>query len=104
MEISGVIFLVFGAFFAGWLLADSIPRLLSRIERPMNLTCKLFGHNMRGPYPIGESGEVRFICLRCYRLMIIEVSSGNTTIHRSAEFMDDPLVNLIRKAKSHERS
>ena len=103
MEISVFVFLTLAAFVAGWVLGDSLRQLLDRIKRPINLTCKMLGHDMEGPYPVGEPGEVRFICLRCYRLMIIEASSGNTTIHRSAEFMDDPLVNLLRKAKSHER-
>jgi hypothetical protein len=94
------ILLLSAAFAAGWMLSDSIRQLLKRIKRPINLTCTLFGHDMRGPFPIGEPGEMRFICPRCYKLMILD-PSRNVTIYHSAEFMDDPLVNLIRKIKSY---
>ena len=102
MEIPVVIVLTVVAFVGGWWVVEAMRKLVSTIERPLNLTCRILGHNMQGPYPIGKPGEVRFLCPRCYRLMIVN-EAGYATTHRSAKYMDDPLVNLIRKAKSFER-
>lgn len=67
------------------------------------LLCKLRKHNMTGPYPIGDSGEARYICSRskCYRLIIVDVLGGGVTIYTSAENMDDPLVELIKKINKY---
>ena len=36
-----------------------------------NIICKLFGHKLIGPYPIGNPGEVRYLCRRCGIVLVI---------------------------------
>lgn len=59
------------------------------------ILCKLGKHNQIGPYPIGDPGNMRFICLRCKRVLLV---SGNTTYEINSP--DDPLRRLLEAEPS----
>ena len=89
-----------------------LERFLYRFVRPWNIfkriikvphdpqwltrfMCKLVKHDQTGPIPIGEPGDVRFVCHRCKEITLVRDNIVSVFYDNS-----DPAVEFMEKMLS----